>query len=204
MNYVYNVHLNFNEQLFDFYEWTKKDKIFLIKKIPIFRVKEDDLKNILNYKIEFSNSFYEKVFDKCERYKNKKIKYAFLLTDNNKVIGINYYKRKIFISDILIEEENKIIKMSYLLPYTNIEYKKIYKKQASFLTRKKTKEKEMIFLKINNLKKYENYEKLKYIYYEYFNKKETNVELMINTFKKEIENNFISAYEILKNIIKNV
>lgn len=204
MNYVYNIHLNFNEQLFDFYEWTKKDKIFLIKKIPIFRVKEDDLKNILNYKIEFSNSFYEKVFDKCERYKNKKIKYAFLLTDNNKVIGINYYKRKIFISDILIEEENKIIKMSYLLPYTNIEYKKIYKKQVSFLTRKKTKEKEMIFLKINNLKKYENYEKLKYIYYEYFNKKETNVELMINTFKKEIENNFISAYEILNNIIKNV
>lgn len=36
MNYIYNIHLNFNKMYFDFYEWNDNDEIIHIKKFLSF------------------------------------------------------------------------------------------------------------------------------------------------------------------------
>ena len=38
MNYYYDIVLNLNEELYEFYEWEENDSIDFIKKIPLFRV----------------------------------------------------------------------------------------------------------------------------------------------------------------------
>ena len=36
MNYIYDIYLNLNKNLYDFYEWNKSDNIIHIKKIIDF------------------------------------------------------------------------------------------------------------------------------------------------------------------------
>ena len=43
MNYIYDLLLNFNENIYEFYDWNKTDNIKHIKKIPIFKI--DSKKN---------------------------------------------------------------------------------------------------------------------------------------------------------------
>ena len=47
MNYIYDIYLNLNNILFDFFDWNKNDKIIHVRKIPIFKVNEELLKKII-------------------------------------------------------------------------------------------------------------------------------------------------------------
>ena len=49
MYYYYDVLLNFgeDENLYEFYEWEEKDQVDFVKKIPIFRVSTECLKDNL-------------------------------------------------------------------------------------------------------------------------------------------------------------
>ena len=42
MNYVYDIYLNLNNVLYDFFDWDKNDKLIHIKKIPIFKIWNKD------------------------------------------------------------------------------------------------------------------------------------------------------------------
>ena len=44
MNYIYDVYLNLNDTLYDFFDWNKNDKLMHIKKIPIIMVSNDVIK----------------------------------------------------------------------------------------------------------------------------------------------------------------
>ena len=44
MNYIYDITLNFNNELNNFYEWDEQDNIEFYLKIPIFRVEDDIIK----------------------------------------------------------------------------------------------------------------------------------------------------------------
>ena len=48
MNYIYDIILNFQERIYDFYEWNKTDVITHIRKIPVFKISSKDLYNIGN------------------------------------------------------------------------------------------------------------------------------------------------------------
>ena len=41
MNYIYDIYLNFNNQLYDFFDWNKSDKLIHIKSIPIIKISEN-------------------------------------------------------------------------------------------------------------------------------------------------------------------
>ena len=51
MNYIYDIILNFQERIYDFYEWNKTDVITHIRKIPVFKISSKDLYNIENYNV---------------------------------------------------------------------------------------------------------------------------------------------------------
>ena len=169
MNYIYDLLLNFNEKIYEFYDWNKTDKIIHIKKIPIFKISSSKMNIIKNNKICFEDSFLEKIYRKTEEFmnrKNKYIDYACLFTDGVEVIGINVNKKTTY-SKLLIDEESEVINMSLHMTEKNIEIKILENKKIElFKTRKEIEQINETKNIFNKILKENNDEKLKYLYYE--------------------------------------
>lgn len=207
MNYIYDLLLNFNENIYEFYDWNKTDNIRHIKKIPIFKIESNKMKQIKNNKIDFEPTFLEKIHNKTEEFtskKNKHIEYSCLFTDGVEVIGINMNK-KITYSKLLLDEEFEVTNMSSHMKETPIEIKIIgYNKQEQFKTRKEIEQISSAKKILKNILNENNPEKLKYLYYECFNKKNDSIEEIIKELNKKIENkNIINKINNFVNI-KNV
>ena len=61
MNYIYDILLNFNRQLYDFFEWNLSDNIIHVRKIPLFRIDSKTLLTIRDNKVKVDSSFLEKI-----------------------------------------------------------------------------------------------------------------------------------------------
>ena len=95
MTYIYDVTLNFNEILYDFFEWNNTDNLIHVRKIPIIKVSSEDFKNILTYKIKINELLLNKIIDKTEAY-GKKVKKmtSCLISDNENIIALKYLKTR--------------------------------------------------------------------------------------------------------------
>ena len=67
MNYIYDIYLNFNKDLYDFFDWNKNDKLIHIKKIPIFKISEENFKMYVHNSIIINNTFLNSVYNKTEK-----------------------------------------------------------------------------------------------------------------------------------------
>lgn len=181
MNYIYDILLNFKEEYYDFYDWNKNDNIVHIRKIPILKIDTIDLYNIKNNKIKIELKFLEKIRNKTEIFTSKTVKnieYAFLLSDGKKVLAILKQDKKIKKSSLLIDEEMDVLEEIEREEMTKIEYKIVDKEGTKELKTRKQNEIEKFVKK--ELEKIKNQdEKLKYIYYECFNKKEKSKEKIL-------------------------
>jgi hypothetical protein len=74
MKYIYDILLNFNEELYDYYEWKETDYIEYIKKIPIVRLSKKDYKKFKDYKIAINKEILDKLYNTTEVYMDKTIK----------------------------------------------------------------------------------------------------------------------------------
>ncbi|MBO5096512.1 MAG: DUF3603 family protein [Bacilli bacterium] len=201
MNYIYDIFLNFNETLYDIYEWNRNDNIIHIRKIPLFKVDKKTMYDFITKKIELSNDFLTKIFKKTEIFgKNKidNINYSFLISDGIDAVAIklgNKYSR------LLIEEEREVIDYVKSIKPITIDYKIIKSnKKTIFKTRNEIKIKEYIFKKVNELIKCNDYDKLKYLYLDCFNK---NIENDVDKlFLLELNKNWDSVYLKLYNLLK--
>ena len=85
------------------------------------------------------------------------------------------------------------------IQYNVIKQNKIHNR---FITRHQSEVINYISTEINNLIKKKNYNKLKYLYYEWFNEKESNINLIIDSLKdilnKDFSSKHISFFELLK------
>ena len=204
MNYVYDILLNFNENLYDFYDWNVRDLIFHMRKIPIFKVNKEVIEDFLNYEIVLDDEFKDKIKDKSEMFYGRKInniKYSFLLTDSKKVLAFKLKDNKLLVSDLLIDEEEVALETVPLLTIYNIKYKKYKKKSKLDLkTRKELEIENSLKKSINYLKEENNIGRLKYIYYECFNKKINSVDKIIIDFNKELSNEIITKINKILNL----
>ena len=184
MNYIYDILLNFKDEYYDFYDWNKGDNIQHIRKIPIFRIENNDLFNIKNSKVKIDISFLEKIENKTEIFTNngiKKIKNACLLSDGDNIIGINIMQKRTKISSLLIDEELDSLEDVYTMDIEKIKYEVQKKNDYELKTRKQIEIERFL---TNELFKIKNdSEQLKYLYYECFNKKEND----INKIRIELE-----------------
>ena len=172
MNYIYDVLLNFDSNIYDHYEWNLNDNIYHIKKIPIFKVEENIIEDVVNYNLKLKEDFLNKIKNKTEIYLNrvsKPIEYACILCNNEKVIAIKIdNKGKINkYSKMLISEELETIENEEIIPYTKLK------------TKQEIKKTEYLKTKIKNSSK----EQLEYLYYELYNEKDSN-----NNAKNRLEN----------------
>lgn len=199
MNYIYDIYLNLNKNLYDFFDWNKNDSIIHIKKIPIFKIDTESIKKIIEYNIKIDDDFINDLENKTELWNNnKKIKYCSLFCDNENIVAIEFNDKNESIrkSFLLIEEELEILETMYDEKETFIEFNTIKKINPILETRKQIKDKKFIERELKNI----NIDKLNYIFYECFSKIEKNKNKMLKELNNISTNS--KAYKNLYDILK--
>lgn len=195
MNYVYDILLNFQKEYYDFFEWNNDDEITHIRKIPLFKISNSDFKSLKSGNIRINKNFMHKIYNKTQKFKKSKTKninYAFLVSNGKEILGIKLNKNGLntYKSSLLLDEEEEINDIAQNLNKSIIEYQIISDFfNNDYQTRKEKKIKQLIIEKLNHLFKNKDNDKLKYLYLEYFNKPENNINIIYSKLKKEIENN---------------
>jgi len=202
MKYIYDIILNFNERLYEFYEWKDNDNIEYIKKIPIFKVSNNVLMDLKNNKVVMDIEFIKNMYNKCEIYTNtgiSTIEYASLFCSDDSIIAIEFNEKgvSIFRSDLLIDEALDILDYVKKLKISNIEYNIVSKNKKLLMTRKEVGMLKFIKKELNIINKKDNIDKLKYIYYECFNKIEDNINKIILDLEKYISNSPNKLFDLL-------
>lgn len=205
MIYIYDVLLNFNTSLIEFFEWEENDLIKYVKKLPIYKVSDDFLYNLVKNEIKVSDDFLNEIKDKTLfEEKSEEFKYCSLLTNNKIVLGVlfNEFGNVLYLSRLLIEEEKEILTIANRLSLYHINYEicNFNNEISDNLTRKERNIKNNLLNKINDLYKNNDYEKLSYLYYEYFNKIGNNNDKIYNSLILSMDN-FNSKHTALYDIL---
>lgn len=197
MNYIYDVILNFNEELYEFYDWNKDDELLHIRKMPVIRVDDIFISDLRRNKIKINDNL--NIRNKTELFQKKGIRFienACIFTDGKEAIAALIKRNGLVLkSKMIIDEEDDAVCIGKKQEVKKINYKIIENNVLDeFKTRKERKIQKYIFKELEIMEK----EKLSYIYFECFNEMNCiNVDI-----KKEILNNFdkiyMSIYEILK------
>lgn len=191
MNYVYDILTNFNEVLYDFYEWEKKDNITHIKKIPIIKIDKNDFNKLVSYQFQIDNDYLKKIKNKTEIWSNRNNdNYYSLITNGTDIIGIEFNEqgKSIKRSSLIVDEELDTLQTIRKLDQTPLNFKLLNKINNSFITRKEIKSKNFLIQEINKLSTTNDTKKINYLYYECFNKIEPNLNKALSKIAKSIEN----------------
>ncbi len=179
MNYVFDVCLNFNKELYNFYEWNKNDRVVYFLKIPVFKIEEELMNDFIKNDIKVDNHFLKRIYNKSQIYLKKSNKYndySCIITTNKKTIGLIFDKNGYIIgrSYLSLEEEDEVTEFSKFIKYTLINYKVISqsKNKENYLTRKEQEDIKTLKNHIKTLFDNKKVEELKYIHYEIFNELE--------------------------------
>lgn len=208
MNYIYDILLNFKEDLYDFFDWNYSDDIEHIRKIPVFRIDCHSFKQIKENIVKFDLDFLNKLLNKTEVFDHKKVKqveYAFLLSNGLEVLAFKCDDKGIskYISKLLIDEDTEVIEVCERLSEEKINYKNLNKRNIdTFKTRNDKDIIKYIKRELNVLIKNQEYDKLKYIYYECFNEKENKVNNIVKRINNCMDNNLNFKYIKMYNILK--
>lgn len=199
MNYIYDIYINLNTELYDFFEWNKCDNIMHIKKMPIFIINTEPLLNIISHEIILDKNILKSIYNSTELWdKPKKLNYCAAFSDKENIIIIEFNKDGYSIkkSYLNIDDELDIIDDFDKKIPTSINFKTLSKKIYCFKTRKEIKMNKFIN---NELSKIDN-KRLAYLYYECIGKKEENREKEISNLKKLATNKdkYKKLYDILK------
>ena len=215
MIYIYDILLNFcdNDLIYEFYEWSKEDNIENIKRIKLVHVNKNLFDELLECEGKIDSDFLIKLFRTCEIYSGKKVKivdYCSLFSDGERVIAIEFNKEgnPIYKSKLLLDEEEEIAVLASNLELSDIKFnknKKILKNR--FYTRNEIIIRKFLLKEIENSYKYKKYDKLKYLYQEYYDKENESYKEMknelINSIKTEIDDKHKELYQLLKLTYKN-
>lgn len=196
MNYIYDIILNFQKKIYDFYEWNKSDVITHIRKIPVFKINSKDLKNIENYVIVLDDLFMEKIKNKTEVFSGRTIKYieyACILCDGLNVLALKIDRNGYLFSKLIIEEEMEVTESLSRVKEIEINYSlKEVRKQTSFLTRQEEEMENYVKKELQKLELNDEKDKLEYLYFECFGKKIFNMKDFYN------DSVYQKIYHILK------
>lgn len=208
MCYVYDIVLNFNNYLYEFYEWKKEDSLTHIKRINLIRVDSVTYNNVYDNIVTFNNELLLSIFNKCEYYTNRTIEtipYAFLLTDSYRVMGIllDNNGKTIKYSSLLLDEEEDILDVSSKLAEVKLDYKKLMKREKNeFKTRQEINIINYIKKDLDTDYKNNDINKLKYLYYEYFNKQNDDIDVIYHELLEELSKDINEKHYDLYNLIK--
>ena len=203
MNYAFDVCLNFNKELYNFYEWNEEDNIIYFLKIPVFKIEEELINDFIKNDVRVDNIFLRKIYNKNQVYfKKNDLHYSCILVTSNYAIGLNFNEKGFIIgkSYLSLEEETEVIEFAKFIKYSIINYKIIRKNndKERYLTRKEKTDLKNIVQYLNNLQRNKKIDELKYLYYEIFN----TIENDYKKIKLKLENTLSSNEEKRKKFLE--
>jgi len=205
MTYLYDILLNFHKEFIEFFEWDETDKIFYIKKIPIFRVESSFLDDLCCYDIQVESHFFEKVKKEVEFYDEEEQEGMVLFCDDRRVIGAWMVDGVIsLVSRLLIDEEAEAFKIGSRLPLTVFCYHLLAKTKRFIqdgMTRNERKIQTLLLNEFQSLYENNRVEKLNYYYYEYFNEISSDKDYVFQKLKDSLKC-FNSKHKNLYHIIQ--
>ncbi len=207
MIYIYDIIINLtdNERILEFFEWNEHDSIEHVKKIPLFKVSTKFIDDIISNEIKVDSKFLESIKNYTELFdiKTKKImEYATLVSDGSKVIALEFSEngKILYRSSLLLDEEEEILDIVENLDETEVKYKKLKSRNINnFLTRKELFIKNFLLKELKSSYKKKNINKIKYLYEECFNKKDSSD--FYNELVDDINNNFSDKHKKLFEIL---
>lgn len=210
MIYTYDILLNWTkeERLKEFYEWTLEDDLEHIKKMPIIRIRESLLKDLLTSKIKIDKTFLSKIKYKTESYFHNEIDvidYAVIVTTEKKSLALELDNEGnvMYKSSLLIDEEEEVLEIGEELVKMDIPYEVITKnKKVSYLTRKEEEEKKFLIKEIKKIKQNKEESKLNYLYKEFFVDNVESFNDKLTILEKEISKDYNSFHHNLYNLLK--
>lgn len=208
MNYIYDILLNFNRQLYDFFEWDINDNIVHIRKIPLYKVNTKFLLKIRDNRIKFEQEFLDKIKNKTEVFTNKDVEfleYAFLLTDGSSVLAIkcNQNGESIGKSMLLVDEDMEVLDVSKKIKETEISFEiMVEERYVPLKTRKEQKMEKYVKDELYKSGKQKANEKLEYLYFECFGKNECSVETILKQFQLQMKKGNYSMIRKLYDFFK--
>lgn len=207
MSYTYDVFLNFNKELYDFFEWNLNDDIIHVKKMSVIKIKDNDLNNITFNKVIINDKELIKSLGKTELFgiNNKRYSKTCLLISENDAIGIMFDKEGNIIkrSKLLLDDCDSILEECKHLKVQDIKYNIIKREEIVFKTRKRVEDDYELLKKLNILYIDKNDNILKYLYYELFNKKEDDLSTIYCALKDNLSDNYNKINNFLKMVSTN-
>ena len=107
MIYIYDIVLNLNKDLIEYFEWDTNDNIKYIRKMPLYKINNKLMKDIITKNIKIDKNFLSKIYEKSEYVNYKKYKYLTLFTNDSIIVAVLFDEEgnNNLISRVLIEEE---------------------------------------------------------------------------------------------------
>lgn len=211
MIYIYDLTLNFNDRLYDFYDWKETDNITHYRKIPLIKLSDKKYDKFLNNKVVVDEELLSLVRDKAQQYKGrmlKTVKYAFVLTNGFDAFAVMLDDGGTSVkkSKLVIGEELEVIDLANNLKVKDVSFNIVCKDN---FVNKFTRDEEVIIndvvSKINDHK--DNLELLKYLYYEWNNKiyvGKSCYDDLIKDITSQYSDKLNKLNEILNLYVKNV
>lgn len=210
MNYYYDVLLNYQELFYMFYDWDKDDDVIVAKKIPLFRVESNTLMDMMFKKIKVDNNFLNSIYNKCKLRNNKFLKYNAIFSDGKNSIALELDDNGVVInkSSLVLDDELSINDFIYGQNIYKLNYTIISKDNLIKESRIESKIKRLLNIEINNLYESKNDNKLIYLYLEWFNEFNNNIDEiyknMLDKLNSGITNKELKIYELVKLSYNNV
>lgn len=203
MNYVYDILSNFNQELYDFYDWDKNDNFTHLRKVPSFRVSKEVLVDLMFKKVKIKGNLLKLIKDKTQVFTKEGvdvIEYCFIVSDSVNALGVILdedgvvYKR----SKFLVSEELEINKCLKTSKIYNVEYNLLSSKtHYSNMTRNEEKVTNLILNESELIM--DSTDKIDYLYYEWFNTNKGK-----NKYKKlvsSIKSSYTSKHEYILELL---
>lgn len=203
MNYVYDILSNFNQELYDFYDWDKNDNFTHLRKVPSFRVSKEVLVDLMFKKVKIKGNLLKLIKDKTQVFTKEGvdvIEYCFVVSDSVNALGVILdedgvvYKR----SKFLVSEELEINKCLKTSKVYNVEYNLLSSKtHYSNMTRNEEKVTNLILSELELIM--DSTDKIDYLYYEWFNTNKGK-----NKYKKlvsSIKSSYTSKHEYILELL---
>lgn len=203
MNYVYDILSNFNQELYDFYDWDKNDNFTHLRKVPSFRVSKEVLVDLMFKKVKIKGNLLKLIKDKTQVFTKEGvdvIEYCFVVSDSVNSLGVILdedgvvYKR----SKFLVSEELEINKCLKTSKIYNVEYNLLSSKtHYSNMTRNEEKVTNLILNELELIM--DSTDKIDYLYYEWFNTNKGK-----NKYKKlvsSIKSSYTSKHEYILELL---
>ena len=198
MIYIYDILLNWtnNLKLREFYEWQINDDLEHIKKIPLVKVKDNLIKDLLTSKIKIETSFLSKIKDKTEGYFKSDIDivdYAAIVFNDKKAIALELDNNGVvcYKSAMLIDEEEEVLSMGESLTPLELDYEVLKTdKNINYFTRKEEHEVKFLEKELRRIKKNKEEAKLNYLYKEFFQDDAATFDLKLTALEKELKKEY--------------